>query len=48
MGIMSKGRYHLFSNLIYILEKEMATHPVFLLENPVDRGAWWAAVHGVT
>ena len=21
--------------------------PVFCLENPVDRGAWWAAVHGV-
>ena len=21
--------------------------PVFLLENPRDRGAWWAAVHGV-
>ena len=22
--------------------------PVFLLENPRDRGAWWAAFHGVT
>ena len=22
--------------------------PVFLLENPVDRGAWWAILHGVT
>ena len=21
--------------------------PVLLLENPMDRGAWWAAVHGV-
>ena len=21
--------------------------PVFLLENPMDRGAWWAVVHGV-
>jgi len=20
----------------------------FYLENPMDRGAWWAAVHGVT
>ena len=20
--------------------------PVFLLENPMDRGTWWAAVHG--
>ena len=25
------------------LEEEMATH----LENPMDRGAWWATVHGV-
>ena len=31
------------------LEKEMATHSSILaLENPIDRGAWWAAVHGVT
>ena len=31
------------------LKKEMATHPsVLCLENPMDRGAWWAAVHGVT
>ena len=21
--------------------------PVFLLRNPMDRGAWWATVHGV-
>ena len=27
----------------------MATHSsILVLENPVDRGAWWAAVHGVT
>ena len=27
----------------------MATHSsVLCLETPVDRGAWWAAVHGVT
>ena len=31
------------------LEKGMATHfSVFLLENPMDRGAWWATVHEVT
>ena len=36
------------------LEKEMATHSVFgvffffFLGNPMDRGAWWATVHGVT
>ena len=33
------------------LEEEMATHPspqYSCLENPTDRGAWWATVHGVT
>ena len=29
------------------LEKEMATHSSILLEKPMDRGAWWAAVLGV-
>ena len=31
------------------LEKSMATHPLqySCLENPIDRGAWKAAVHGV-
>ena len=29
------------------LEKEMATHSFSCLENPMDRGAWWATVHGV-
>ena len=26
----------------------MATHSSSCLENPMDRGAWWATVHGVT
>ena len=32
------------------LEKGMATHSsiFFFLENFMDRGAWWGAVHGVT
>ena len=30
------------------LEKEMATHPSILAENPMDSGAYWAIVHGVT
>ena len=30
------------------LEKEMATTPVLLPGNPMDRGAWQATVHGVT
>ena len=29
------------------LEKGMTTHSVFLPGNPTDRGACWAAVHGV-
>ena len=29
------------------LEKEMATHSIFLLENSMERGAWWATAHGV-
>ena len=31
------------------LEKEMATHSLqySCLENPVDKGAWWATVPGV-
>ena len=30
------------------LEKEMATHSRYsCLENPMDRGAWQATVHGV-
>ena len=28
------------------LEEDMASHPC--LENPMDRGAWQATVHGVT
>ena len=31
------------------LENGLATHSSSLdLENPMDRGAWWATVHGVT
>ena len=31
-----------------LLEKEMATHSSILAwKNPMDRGAWWAAVHAV-
>ena len=30
-----------------LLEKGMATHCSFCLENSMDRGAWWATVHGV-
>ena len=32
-----------------LLEKEMATHSSILTWRiPMDRGAWWATVHGVT
>ena len=30
------------------LERKWQPTPVFFRENPVDRGAWWATVHGVT
>ena len=31
-----------------LLEEGMGTHSSTLcLENPMDKGAWWAAVHGV-
>ena len=30
------------------LEKEMATHSSTCLENPMEGGAWWATVHGVS
>ena len=29
-------------------EGEWQPTPVFCLEHPMDRGAWWAIVHGVT
>ena len=29
------------------LEEGIATHSVFLPRDPMDRGAWWATVHGV-
>ena len=30
------------------LKKEKQPTPVFLPEKSMDRGAWWATVHGVT
>ena len=32
----------------YPLEEKMATTPIFLSGNPMDRGDWRATVHGVT
>ena len=29
------------------LEKRMATHSFSCLENSMDRGIWWATIHGV-
>ena len=29
------------------LEKGMATHSSIRLENPMDRGAWWATVYEI-
>ena len=30
------------------LEKRVATHSSIAWRNPMDRGSWWATVHGVT
>ena len=30
------------------LEKEMVTHQYSCLGNPMDRGVWWATIHGVS
>ena len=29
------------------MEKGVATHPNSCLDDPMNRGAWWAIVHGV-
>ena len=45
--------YYLFqlvensSTVCWFLEKAMASLQYSSLENPMDGGAWWAAVHGV-
>ena len=31
----------------YGLKEDNISTLVFLLENPMDRGAWWATVYGV-
>ena len=31
-----------------LLKKVMYSTPVFLLENSIDRGAWWATIHRTT
>ena len=36
-----------FTFHFHALEKEMATPSSSCLENPRDRGAWWAALYGV-
>ena len=36
-----------FTFYFHALEKEMATHSVFLPGESQGRGAWWAAVYGV-
>ena len=43
----SEGSVPIRSFLIGIWEKAMAPHSSSCLENPMDGGAWWAAVYGV-
>ena len=40
---------HIYNRILLSrkMEKAMAPAPYSCLENPMDRGAWWAAVHGV-
>ena len=48
MRIMSKVALALIVNCsAHLAEKAMASHCSTRLENPMDGGAWWAAVHGV-
>ena len=37
-----------FAFHFHALEKEMATHSCSFMENPRDRGAWRAAIYGVS
>ena len=51
-GLLSIGLHrvrHDSSDLacMHALEKEKAIHSCSCLENPVDGGAWWAAIYGV-
>ena len=40
--------YHIFYLYIYLLPIKVGTPLQYsCLENPIDGGAWWAAVHGV-
>ena len=50
MGSLSRTRLSDFTFTFHFhaLEKEMATHSCSCLENPRDRGTWWAAIYGVT
>ena len=39
----------MYFSFLRLLEGEGNGYPLqYCLENPVNRGAWWAAVHGVT
>ena len=51
-GLLSIGLHrvrHDSSDLActHALEKKKAIHSCSCLENPVDGGAWWAAIYGV-
>ena len=40
---------HLLNSISWwLVEKAMPLHSNSCLENPMDGGAWWAAVHGVS
>ena len=44
-----RGKWHIYFNLVLRHGEGNGTPLQYsCLENPTDRGAWWAAVHGVT
>ena len=45
-GLLGLGMRFQFLERDNPLEKKTASHSS-ILENPMDRGAWWATVHGV-
>ena len=42
-------RFHSFNihTQVYVKKKITSIHLISSKENPMDRGAWWATVHGV-
>ena len=44
---MIRSIYTTFPDIFKTISVPFKNYSHLVLENPVDRGAWWAAVHGV-